>query len=88
MSTVAQAGTVMVPAAGRRTDAELGASLLAAIRARGGEWTTKRAIHWLNGIDRHRARTALATLAAQGALIEHQRHGRRHFTLNTAKDSR
>lgn len=89
MTDTALAGT-SVPAAGRRrTDTDLAAELLTTIRAHGGEWTTKRATHWLNTVDRHRARKALVALTAQGALIEHQRHGRRHFTLNTApKDSR
>jgi hypothetical protein len=86
---LAGAATTAAPAAGRRvTAAGLAASLLTAIRARGGEWTTGRAITHLNGIDRHRARTALNTLADDGHLIRHDRHGRRHFTLNAAKDSR
>jgi hypothetical protein len=74
------------PATGRRTDADLAASLLTAIHARGGEWTTGRATTHLNGIDRHRARTALKALATAGHLTQHDRHGRRHWTLSIPRD--
>jgi hypothetical protein len=89
MTDVTLAGAITAPAGGRRTDADLAASLLTTIRAHGGEWTTARAAHHLNGINRHRARKTLAALATASHLIQHDRHDRRHFTLNHApKDSR
>jgi hypothetical protein len=88
MTNTAQAGT-SVPAAGpRRTDADLAAALLTTIRAHGSEWTTGRAAAHLNTVDRYRARKALVALATAGHLIQHDRHGRRHFTLNLAGERR
>jgi predicted transcriptional regulator len=86
MTDTTLAGATTAPAGGRRTDADLAASLLTTIRAHGGEWTTARAAHHLNSINRHRARKTLNRLADQGWLIRHQRDNRRYFTLNHAKD--
>jgi hypothetical protein len=87
MTITPEAGATIAPATGRRrTDADLAAELLTTIRAHGSEWTTSRAAHWLNTVDRYRARKALVALATAGHLIQHDRHGRRHFTLNHAKD--
>lgn len=88
MTDTTLAGTTTAPAAGRRrTDADLAAQLLTTIHAHRGEWTTARACAHLNTTDRHRARTALKALADAGHLNRHDRHGRRHYTLNlTPKD--
>jgi hypothetical protein len=56
----------------------------------GGEWTTGKAHQWLlaevdPGVSRHRARHALQHLAALGYLAEHDRDGRRSYTLNYPK---
>lgn len=82
MSNTSVSAGASAPATGRPG---LAVSLLTAIRARGGEWTTGRAAVHLNGIHPQRARRALADLAADGLLIQHDRHGRRYWTLNHAR---
>jgi hypothetical protein len=96
VTDIALAGASAPAARRRRTDADLAASLLTAIHARPHlEWTTRLAVQALNGIDRYRARTALAALATAGHLTRHELvdsrngfHRRRTYRLNTAKDSR
>lgn len=92
--TIAPEAGAQAPATGRRTDADLAASLLSAIHSRPHlEWTTRLAVQALNITDRYRARKALAALAEQGHLTRHEHtdshhgfHRRRTYRLNATKD--